>query len=49
MPFYRILGEWDEMAPGGDLEMDDDEMRARQQVTAHDERYGATVVRYMII
>lgn len=33
MPFYRILGDWDEMAPVGDAEVDGAETgKANQQV-----------------
>lgn len=31
MPFYRILGVWDEMAREGDLDVDDTGERANQQ------------------
>lgn len=33
MPFYRILGDWDEMGPVGDAEVDGAEtVKANQQV-----------------
>ena len=33
MPFYRILGDWDEMGPVGDAEVDGGETgKANQQV-----------------
>lgn len=32
MTFYRILGDWDEMGPPGDPDIDDEETRAYQQV-----------------
>lgn len=33
MPFYRILGDWDEMGPVGDAELDSaDTGKANQQV-----------------
>ena len=32
MTFYRLLGDWDEMGPPGDTDMDDAETRAYQQV-----------------
>lgn len=34
MPFYRILGDWDEMDAGGYLEMYDEHSKAYQEVTA---------------
>lgn len=33
MPFYRILGDWDEMDVGGHLEMYDEHSKAYQEVT----------------
>lgn len=31
LPFYRILGDWDEMDAGGDLEVDKEDTTAYQE------------------